>query len=163
MGSMIEIYCKDCISEADKKGIKDNTDDMSYNRLYLGIGMMFSPHNVFYGNTQFFERAFIYDEVSEENIQQDIKRLLGEGATPGDEYDKCIYYCEHCQSFEIKFYFTLETGSKIYEPIYKCGLCSKPLQMIPDDRGLESIKKMILKCRKCGGSNFVIEDVGCWD
>ena len=77
MGTMIDIYCKDCNNKKSKAGIDENITNSS---LFLGIGMMFSPENVFFENTPWNEKPIIFDEVSEKNILQDIKRLLQEGA-----------------------------------------------------------------------------------
>jgi Zn finger protein HypA/HybF involved in hydrogenase expression len=126
---------------------------------YLGVGMMFSPENVFYG---YNDNPIIYAEIGDAKIEDEVKRLLAEGASPGDDYSRDIYYCQNCKFIKTNFYFSLAHNEKVYTPDYKCRYCDNSLERIVFDSFI-TIKELDIICKKCGGNDYAIEDEGCWD
>jgi Zn finger protein HypA/HybF involved in hydrogenase expression len=122
---------------------------------------MFSPENVFYG---YNDNPIIYAEIGDAKIEDEVKRLLAEGASPSDDYSRDIYYCQNCKSIETNFYFSLTHNEKVYTPDYKCRFCDNNLERIAlTTTDLLQLKNLILLCKKCGGNDYAIEDEGCWD
>jgi (2Fe-2S) ferredoxin len=158
MGSMVSITCDDC------KIIEEH---------YLGIGFMYFPENVFIKNVSENESPIIYDLVNSENIKNIVKDYMEKGAIPGEEYGNDFYYCILCKIVENHFYFYLENNGKIYVPNYECNLCNNNMDRIIDfneNEGFEfennpnvKIKKLEIKCKKCGGNNTKVKEYGNWD
>ena len=166
MGTTIRILCNNCYKTPPTEKPKFKKNDNSCISVDLGIGFMFSPHNVFFG---YAEKPFIYSLIKDKKITLEVKKLLLAGATPGEDYSIDIYYCDNCKAVETKFFFSLVQNEKIYIPTYKCCFCENELRRIynADDSDnyddIEELQKLNILCKKCGGNDFTIDLEGYWD
>ena len=152
-----------------------------------GVGMMYSPHAVFYGRcddpTQNWSIAFpdgfckdgkplLLSLVKSKRIKDAAFRLLANGATPDDGYGHGLYMCPKCNRLAERFYFKLTSHSEVYEPDYSCSHCKIKLrraELKHGDDGMSEVvyrnhQKSYWKCPDCGGDKLVFSgDMIMWD
>jgi hypothetical protein len=105
-----------------------------------GVGMMYSPHAVFYGRCddpgQNWSVAFpdgycedrkplLLSLVKCQRIKDVAFGLISNGATPNREYGHERYGCPNCKRMANRFYFKLTSPTHKYEPDYHCSNCGK--------------------------------------
>ena len=151
-----------------------------------GVGMMYSPHAVFYGRcddpTQNWSIAFpdgfcengeplLLSLVKDDDIREKAFLLLNSGAEPGD-YGHDLYICPKCTQLENRFYFKLHAQSEDYEPDYKCLNCNTSLRRVElkdhNDGEMEVVdenhRKVNWLCPKCGNDRLMCdEEMYEWD
>lgn len=66
-----------------------------------------------------------YDKISNLNELHEFLKL--ENVRANKDFKNDYYYCDKCKSFEIKFYYYLKSGNKIFRPKYKCERCGSIL------------------------------------
>ena len=171
MGSGYDIKCSSC--------------DYSFS-VWEGIGMMYSPHAVFYGRcddpTQNWSIAFpdgfcengeplLFSLVEDDEIREKASLLLNNGAEPGG-YGHKVYICPKCMQLENRFYFKLHLQSEDYEPDYKCLHCNTSLRCVElkqhKDGQIEIVdenhRKVNWLCPKCGNDRLIFGELCmCWD
>lgn len=126
-----------------------------------GIGMMYSPHAVFYGRGENGE-PLLSSLVKSEIIKKKAFDLLAAGAQPDDNYGHELYMCPKCMRFSNRFYFKLRSATEDYEPDYKCSSCKTSLKRVMrgyDGNGCLMIeyrnhRKADWKCPKCNGKEL---------
>ena len=153
-----------------------------------GVGMMYSPHAVFYGRcddpTQNWSIAFpdgyceedkplLLSLVKSKRIKDKAFDMLADGATPTDfEYGHELYVCPKCMRLANRFYFKLESPSEQYEPDYRCSTCKTLLRRIEvkfdnDDSAKVEYKNhraVDWKCPECGGARLISDgNMIMWD
>ena len=158
-------------------GLKCSTCDYSIS-VTEGIGMMYSPHAVFYGRcddpTQNWSAAFpdgycekdkplLLSLVKSKRIKDKAFELLASGATPADyEYGHELYICPKCLRLSNRFHFKLVSPTEQFEPDYKCSMCKSSLRRVEvkfDKNGNGTIfyrtrRKADWKCPDCGGDRL---------
>lgn len=88
-------------------------------RVTEGIGMMYSPHAVFYGREG--DEPLLLTLVHSQRIRDVAFGLLSTGATPGPGYGHHLYTCPKCHRLANDFYFKLTSPTRRYEPDYRCS------------------------------------------
>ena len=151
----------------------------------LGIGMMYSPHAVFYGfcndNTQNWSVAFpdglcelgkplLNDLIKNKRIKEKAFSLLKNRAIADDNYGHELYICSKCQRLYNRFYFHLIDKEGEYEPEYKCSYCRVLLKKVElkEDKGILKVfynnNYAVWKCPKCGNDELAYGDLMIlWD
>ncbi len=129
-------------------------------------------YNLFLGNgmRSFCEEQLFDFDNEEGNI---IKRSKDNGIVNLNELQKFLklestkinknfgndyYYCDKCKSFDIRFYYYLESNGKIFRPKYKCKRCDSILN--------HTSKKDIDYNHYCDKCNISMKDTGLivnWD
>ena len=153
-----------------------------------GVGMMYSPHAVFYGRcddpTQNWSIAFpdgyceddkplLLSLVKSKRIKDKAFELLANGAAPVDfDYGHELYVCPKCMRLANRFHFKLESPSEQYEPNYRCSNCKALLHRVEVKFAKDGNGKVVYKnkraanwkCPECGGDRLVYgEDMIMWD
>jgi hypothetical protein len=180
VGEIISIYCEKC-----KKGISKKN--------YLGTGFAHSFDAVFYNkNPIIFNEVKDKLIVSQLKDKLNKGAVPGNDYGNYIYYcNKCktidvkFYFCffeegETLHSFNIiekleRNDFSVKPYKNIiFEPIYKCKFCETEMRRIdtvykngetiysPNDY-IEKLKKLDIQCRRCGGEEFIIEEIGLWD
>lgn len=124
-------------------GIKCTCCDYEFS-VQEGVGMMYSPHAVFYGScddsSQNWSIAFpdgycepgkpmLNDLVKSAEIKARAFDFIKAGGTPG-EYGHELYICPDCNRLHNEFFFSLVKGDAEYEPEYQCSHCRIPLRRV---------------------------------
>ena len=156
MGIMIRIKCKTCNAS---------------NEMNLGVGMMYSPSNVFEHSAGQMLRELVEDDAITDKA---LSLLSTECGKPGD-YGNAAYFCPVCRDAKQKFFFQIieqssDGDEKLkYEPEYVCSICGNVLMHISLGWG-EGSKELERKlrdsgwrCRKCESEDIQCEDFGHWD
>lgn len=147
MGDMLTLYCPHC----------------DYSEMYmLGIGMLYTPERVFYGEYDPELGSCVEDPLLKGCVSVSIyntaKDLLSRGGKPGPYYGHHLYYCKKCKKVEERFRFSiLLKNGEIYVPPYRCGTCHRNLIRIylwnaseeDETDGIDS-KEVIYTCPECG-------------
>jgi hypothetical protein len=143
-----------------------------------GIGMMYSPHAVFYGRCgdpgQNWSLAFpdgyckdgkplLLSLVESQRIKDAAFGLMSRGATPDDEYGHELYACPNCKRLANRFYSKLTSTIDQYEPDYHCSNCRTQLRRLELEQGhddqIEIVdrnhRKVHWKCPECGCENLI--------
>lgn len=151
-----------------------------------GVGMMHSPHAVFYGvcddPTQNWSVAFpdglrerekplLLSLVKSTAIKKRAFALLQSGATPKNNYGHSLYDCPKCHRLYDRFYFCLKSENEIYEPDYKCPNCRtvlKKVDLVVENETLKIVHEdnsiADWHCPKCGNTSLENEDfMRMWD
>jgi superfamily II helicase len=167
LGSNISFKCKQCAD--NESSIQSEIETCwSFN---TGIGMIYSPENVFKGYED--EKPLLFSLVKSKKIQREVSESLNNGFAPSDGYGHEVYLCMHCMNFFSRFHFKLAKGNEVYEPRYLCSKCRKELikKELVVRKGQYKVvdcqkKKVEWKCRVCGSDELVMDlSVGIlmWD
>lgn len=152
-----------------------------------GVGMMYSPHAVFYGRcddpNQNWSVAFpdgyceedkplLFSLVKSKRIKEVALRLLSIGAKPDSGYGHDLYACPKCNRLANKFYFKLTLPTEQYEPDYHCPKCKTQLRRVTLKHGEDGQSELVYKnnhtagwkCPECGCEKLVFSgEFIMWD
>jgi hypothetical protein len=160
-------------------------------KFYEGIGMMYSPHAVFYGRcddpTQNWsialpdgycknDKPLLLSLVKSKRVRDKAFELLAKGAKPSG-YGHYMYHCSKCMQFTEKFDFKLVSETETFKPEHRCSKCNTPLchvrpEVFEDHCSEGNVGFRFLhkngseakwKCPECGGGRLVTESWGDWD
>ena len=149
MGEIHDLHCTKC-----GYGIKANT----------GIGMLYSPENVFK------DKQFLLDLVDNPKIVDQTMDLLTKGYEINEDYGHAIYACPNDFYLFDKFYFQLK-GTKEFEPQYPCPYCQTTLKRLTFAKGNPRATRLQFveepgkywHCPKCGNDELNEMAFGNWD
>jgi len=141
-----------------------------------GVGMMYSPHAVFYGccndESQNWSIAFpdglcepgrplLEELVRSKDTKERAFSLLEAGAIPTDDYGHELYVCRKCHHLFNRFYFRVQAEDEEYEPDYRCSHCKtllKRADLKPDHETLRVVyrnnKDANWHCPQCGNERL---------
>lgn len=108
----------------------------------LGIGMMYNPATVFYG-----DKPTITSLVKNRAIVKKALELIQGGGSPGD-YGHEIYGCPRCKKLNERFYFSIMMKEEKFEPQYKCPACKQTQIRISESEIAE------WPCPSCGNKSL---------
>lgn len=146
MGEIHDLHCNKC-----GYGIK----------AMLGIGMMYSPDNVFYRN-----QPILSELVSDDKISEIALKKIQNGEKPADNYGHRLYACPNDFFLYDKFYFKI--GS--FEPEYACPYGDGKLQRVDFAKGKLGTTRLKFvgqdkywQCPRCGNDAMIEASFGNWD
>lgn len=146
MGEIHDLRCNKC-----GYGIK----------AWLGIGMMYSPEQVFYGKAPSLKEL-----VADESISNEALSLIKSGQKASDDYGHALYACPDDNYLFERFSF--KVGE--FEPNYPCPYCDKSLQQVTFAKGNLGTTRLkfvdtniIWHCPKC--KNELLKEISFanWD
>lgn len=138
--------------------LKCHKCNKEYN-LFLGNGMFSFCEEQLFDFTQkggnIIDRSKDNKILNLDELQQFLKlKDISINKNFGNE----CYYCDNCKNFEIRFYYYLKSGNKVFRPKYKCERCDSILNHTP--------KKNINYSHYCKKCNIPMENTGFivnWD
>lgn len=134
----------------------------------IGNGMLYAPYVLFegYGDT----KPLVESLVRSRKIKDHAYYLLKEKQGELGEYRHELYQCDQCKSVVNRFHFEIKHNEGIYEPVYYCSKCRKPLQRlkyIEDKQGPGAATldgtRVDLKCPKCSVGTMKFATFILWD
>lgn len=143
-----------------------------------GIGMLFRPDIVFYGDdgdpARYRDPGFIDSDykrgdplllsiIDSREIREKSFGMLADGAEPDEDYSYELYICPACMRLTSKFYFKLTSPTEQYEPDHRCVNCGTRLDRAEledrEDGRMEVINpdrsKIDWHCPECGGDCLI--------
>lgn len=146
MGQRHDLRCSKCGYEIDAM---------------LGIGMLYSPENIFTGQT-----PLLNELVDDQSTVKDALKRVKLGETIADDYGHALYACPKDFYLFEKFYFKI--GS--FEPKYHCQYCDTVLEQVTFAKGTAGTTKLkfigqdkFWQCPRCGNDAMVETAFENWD